>query len=494
MFTREAFAPFVLTVALVSLFPFAVRAMSDQADQMCNPVIMLCPTCGMVPDANGNCIQKGPQANKYMCPPGICKDTTSGFTTLGTCVAPNKCEGKVTAEGKSPGLGQVGDILKGIMDALKGMKGGGGGGSPPPSPSGTGATPNGVTCSTYYQVSTPSSDPCAYYVPPPIQTPTSTIDLSNLGGCDALSAALGNCNNGSNSGSTGGSGLINLTNTNATSVNPFTDTSTNTSSNTTSVNPFTDILTNTNTNTNTNPNTNAEQRTPAVTSVGGTIVVTQLGGNQQNLSPSAVASQIVSLQPGVRGDISVFNSGATIFVANQDTQSNTVTAGFYGSNTAGSQQPQGLVAQLCVDRPWATNFLSYIVPPSFFDSLCTWRGYQVGSPPAAVPQVILTQQTVKNQTATTSKSTATSTPLIPPKVQIWATPARVALGARTSVFWSTQGVTNCTETSPDGSFHQNSLSGGASTVPITGPTTFAISCQAPDGTPITSYVMVNISI
>jgi hypothetical protein len=79
-------------------------------------------------------------------------------------------------------------------------------------------------------------------------------------------------------------------------------------------------------------------------------------------------------------------------------------------------------------------------------------------------------------------------------VDIWAVPAAVPLGARTTIFWNTQGVTNCTETSPDGSFNQNSLSGGAATVPITGATTFSISCDAPDGSHVTGYVVVNLAI
>jgi hypothetical protein len=109
--------------------------------------------------------------------------------------------------------------------------------------------------------------------------------------------------------------------------------------------------------------------------------------------------------------------------------------------------------------------------------------------------VTLSQQTQTQtvaQPAPTS-SAATTTTSTPAQAQIWAVPASVPLGARTSVFWNTQGVTNCTETSPDGSFTENSLSGAAATVPLTGATTFTISCVDPSGNPVTNYVTVEIS-
>ncbi|MDP2649104.1 MAG: hypothetical protein Q8P19_04390, partial [bacterium] len=62
------------------------------------------------------------------------------------------------------------------------------------------------------------------------------------------------------------------------------------------------------------------------------------------------------------------------------------------------------------------------------------------------------------------------------------------------IFWNAQGVTECTETSPDGSFNHTTLSGGAATVPLVRATTFTISCLVPDGSYVSSYVTVNISI
>ena len=72
-------------------------------------------------------------------------------------------------------------------------------------------------------------------------------------------------------------------------------------------------------------------------------------------------------------------------------------------------------------------------------------------------------------------------------------PATVPLGARTTIFWNTENVTNCTETSPDGSFSQTSLSGGAATVPLTEATTFTISCLDSQQNPATDYVTVSIA-
>jgi hypothetical protein len=73
-------------------------------------------------------------------------------------------------------------------------------------------------------------------------------------------------------------------------------------------------------------------------------------------------------------------------------------------------------------------------------------------------------------------------------------PSSVTLGARSTIYWNTQGVQNCTETSPDGSFHANTLSGGASTVPITSQTIFSISCVDSQQRPVTDFVRVKIGL
>jgi hypothetical protein len=200
---------------------------------------------------------------------------------------------------------------------------------------------------------------------------------------------------------------------------------------------------------------------------------------------------ITGLAPGsgVSGDLKAGGTGATAYVGATDAESNASIAGFYGAGSGGSQA-LGLIATWCRTRPWATNFLSKLIPPSFFDNLCAARGYQVGEPQtpgaAYVPPV-------KKKPSSTPVATSTG-PTVAPKVDIWASPASVSLGGRTSIFWNTRGVKSCKETSSDGSFNQTSLSGGAATVPLTGATTFTISCETPDGSKAENSVTVNLSI
>jgi hypothetical protein len=193
------------------------------------------------------------------------------------------------------------------------------------------------------------------------------------------------------------------------------------------------------------------------------------------------------LNGGLTGDILFLGNGATIFGTGLDMGNNTGVAGFFGNNTFGGGQPQSVAIQMCKARPWAAGFLSNILPVAFFDGLCTAHGYQVGNPPPPAPiaRAVNIQQTAPP---------ATTTPAAASRVQIWAVPASVPLDTRVSIFWNTQGVTDCTETSPDGSFNQTSLSGGAASQPLSGATTFTISCLDTGGNTVTDYVTVNLSI
>lgn len=215
-------------------------------------------------------------------------------------------------------------------------------------------------------------------------------------------------------------------------------------------------------------------------------------------TPQSIVQSIIAknLPPGAYGDVKILANGTTIIAGVRE--GNSEVAGFFGSNNANGGT--SAVSRMCTSRPWATNFLSFVIPPSFFDSLCTWRGYSVGKPATtatgATAPVKTTTQTF-NTTGTT-KATAqpatTTAPKATAKVDIWASPATVPLGARTSIFWSSEGVTECIETSPDGSFAQSSLKGGASTVPLTAPTVFTISCLVPGGAHVTDTVTVQIAI
>ncbi len=208
-------------------------------------------------------------------------------------------------------------------------------------------------------------------------------------------------------------------------------------------------------------------------------------------------------QGGARGDIVSGYGDATVIAGTRDEEKNIEVSGFYGSQTFGNQGSQGLVARWCRARPWAGGFLAKIVDPSFFDGICKARGYQVGEPPAPTPpapttslqQISPTKATVSVPTKpATSTPIATSTPRGPPRVDIWAVPPTVPLGTRTSIFWSTQNVVDCRETSSDGQFSHKTLSGGSATVPIIALTTFTITCLVSDGTTVTKSVTVGLKL
>ena len=83
---------------------------------------------------------------------------------------------------------------------------------------------------------------------------------------------------------------------------------------------------------------------------------------------------------------------------------------------------------------------------------------------------------------------------IKPEAHVWAVPARVSVGSRTSIFWNSKGVESCIVMSPDGSFSEVGFSGGASTVPLSGATIFTISCVVADSESVTDYVTVELAI
>jgi hypothetical protein len=385
----------------------------------------------------GSCLSNPSKNTTIVRSGSLLRDTVPGFADkiLGVCWLRHKCEAVIApgfngGNSLDQGLSKLGEMVGQLLQQLmQGGKGGESGAS-----SGTSPYPTGCQ-GGYYNVPTPSSDPCARY------TPGASGQLDTSLPNSSISDSLLNALQGSSGGTPGGGTTVTNNNTN----------------------------TNTNANANTTPGTTVHVINPASSTMGnGSVALTPRGG--------------------ASGDIALTQGGATVYGGTTDVQSNTTVAGFYGSDTFGNQQPTGIVSGLCRSRPWATNFLSVIIPPSFFDGLCTWRGYQVGTPPPATPTL---QQT---PVAHTTPKAATTTPVIPPKVTIWAVPAKVPLDTRTTIFWTSQGVTNCTETSPDGSFSQNSVSGGAATVPITGATTFSISCMTPEGTPVSDYVTVNLSI
>jgi len=472
MTTQRSLSQTVLLVGIllatfflgVVALPGRVHAEGTGANAQCVMWNPACP-CGQgIVMIKGQCPGSGNTAN---CPPGICKDMTNGIPTDGICVLAGKCKA-VTSGGKGvdSGLSQLGQLLGKALEALKGGGGGGGGsgsGSGSGGGSGSGRTDSSGCSGVPYQVSTPSSDPCAQYVP-------SISD--NLSGTPNTSTAndLLNALNGGN-GNTIPTGSTSATNTADGAAQAAAQ-----------ANSVINMVSNP-------ANLNLSS---IVGSTSGAVLESFSSFfNIRSLVPGPNPNQAT----GPQGDVLLTNTGATISASNQDIQNNTAVSGFFGADTFAVVRAEGIGGWLCQKRPWASSFLSKLIPDTFFDGLCAWRGYQVGVPSQA-PAPVLTQTPVQKKTTIATTTTATTTTMIitvEPRVQIWAVPAAVRVGSRTSVFWNTQGVSNCIETSPDGSFNQTSLSGGASTVPLTSPTTFSISCIAPNGAPVTGYFTVNIS-
>lgn len=228
-----------------------------------------------------------------------------------------------------------------------------------------------------------------------------------------------------------------------------------------------------------------------------------VGSSLLNLTNSIGATAAPrTVKSGTWGEIQANASGVTITAGAHDTDGRTGVGGFYGYDTVPGVQPLDLAKHMCVARPWASSGATTLIPPTFFDSICTARGYKTSpaaSAPAgggagtAAPKSSAPAPTVKTPPKTAT-STAPAVPTVPPKVYIVAVPSSVKIGSRTSVFWNAVGVKSCLVKSPDGSFNGTTLYGAASTVPLTGETVFSIVCIKPDGSQISNFVKVRIAI
>ncbi|MEK7069032.1 MAG: hypothetical protein AAB947_01460 [Patescibacteria group bacterium] len=495
-----------VVIGALIVIPIVMNAaVSNKADAMCIPWWPTCE-CKMMPNPDKTSkIKCIPGANTKGCPTGVCFDTPKGGKVDGICVSKLKCKGqKFTdqqgnqqdaggdqgggddkgkggdekgGEDKGKGGGEGGgggmEAIKGILEAVKGlMKGGGGGGGqppPPPPPGGQGGEQNRQQeCAQRYQTSNPPpnpranpvtglfanpfADPCASYVPPntsdsllkQILPKTTLGDLLNVGKKDAENVS--------------------------------------------------DDLYGKDEKVDDAPENVSGKLLGGLPVGGGDDVADEKQVAPKTAGDGGLDWQRLNITSGTRGNIEITDTGATVVAGARDTTTNTEVAGFYGADSVDTQ-PQGVVTRLCRNRPWSESVVAYVIPPSFFDSLCAWRGYQVGAPnPPSEPilnkQVRVGTKSSKPLPATTEASR----PSVPAQVDIWSVPETVSLGTRTSIFWNTKGVESCLIKSPDGSFNENTLSGGAATVPLTGPTTFTISCLTIDNKPVTSYVTVQIAI
>lgn len=371
----------------------------------------------------------------------------------GRCETATKCKGlKYTDQaGQSKGVGDAGgfqEIMKQAMGMLQQLMQAKQQKQqqpppPPPPPSGGGGAGGPEGCAQYYQVTAPSTDKCAYYVPP---TSSSLLQSTGVGGA----------------GLSGSDELLNALNAGEGQALNVSDT----------------LL-------------GPSGSLPAETQAGASTPSPASAEPTSTPAGPGFSGQQVNLQSGTRGDIVVMEGGATIVAQARDAGANTEVAGFYGSSGAGGQ-PQGIISGMCQSRPWGTSIVSFVIPPAFFDSLCAWRGFQVGSP--APPSAPVVEKSATKPAPAPAPTPAPPAETVPPQVDIWVVPDKVPLGTRTSVFWNTKGVESCSITSPDGSFNENSLSGGAATVPLSGATTFTISCLTAGGTPVTDYVTVQLAI
>lgn len=208
----------------------------------------------------------------------------------------------------------------------------------------------------------------------------------------------------------------------------------------------------------------------------------------------------VGTSEGVLGDIRIIGNGVTILASNRDSIYNKQTAGFSGSFVASGATAQSVYTSLCASRPWATGFIATIVPPSFFDGLCSLRGYKVGgagakSTGAASASGATTNVTKKQKTTTPPAIglvVVDKKPDVIPEVDIWAVPASVSAGNRTTIFWSSKKAESCAVASGDGRFSQTGLSGGKASGALTTGTTFTISCTSSTGNHVNDFVTVNV--
>lgn len=382
------------------------------------------------------CIMTYPRGSDPCEKRGLCDYTIACVANLGQagaavgqCVT-GKCLGQSfssdVASGQlvQQGLQMLQQLLQQMMQKGGGGGGGGEGGVFP------GSSSSG--CTQYYQVTKPSSDPCAIY------NPNFIPDISGPSGVsDDLLGALGS--DDTNTTASGVSGVL--------LQDPGTQTQ---------------VPANTPANTLTNTSASGTQaRTPTGPSTG--------------------------LSPGLTGDVRLGSAGATIIANLREGLSE--VAGFFGGSTIGSSQSLSVLGKLCSTRPWAGGVISNLIPSSFFDGLCLWRGYSGSTPAPATQTTQTTRATTQSQPAAMPTSVQGA---VNAKVDIWAEPASVRLGTRAYIFWNATGVVSCVASGP--SFSQKTLSGGASTVPISGPSTFKIDCLTSASTTVSDTTTVNIAI
>ncbi|HEY4520025.1 MAG TPA: hypothetical protein VJH33_03240 [Candidatus Paceibacterota bacterium] len=441
---------FLLCVVIFLLVPQvtkAVQGVVDSANKDC--ANWDANTCGCkMTLVQNKCVQTG---NTNLCPPGICTVTVAGIKIDGICVQKMVCLGVKAADvgklkletgkteqaavdakaaeaakaaqmQKAAMMQQMGGMLQQaggkIGEMLEKLMGGGGGGG-----KGGGGDQNSQSCAGgQYQVSTPSTDPCAVYTPGASGLLNPQLGLQGNGGQNVSDSLLGALSgNGSSEDGSGGDET-----------------------------PVSEQLL-----------SGAEEDVPS-----------DYSEDPNAEKEESLLEKVVRLGGGLFGRIEERGDGSTAVASERDEDDGSEVAGFYGQG--------GLASRLCKARPWSGSLVSYVIPSGFFDGLCRDRGFEI-------PEEVTVDETDLEHYSedpsllqTTPKKVGKKTSGVRPQASIWAVPERVQVGARTLIFWNTKNAEECEITSSGGSFYETELSGGASTVPLSGPTVFTISCTTGD--------------
>jgi len=134
-----------------------------------------------------------------------------------------------------------------------------------------------------------------------------------------------------------------------------------------------------------------------------------------------------------RGEVRTTDDGATIEISTE--LEDTGVSGFYG--VIGSSVPDSdslsLIGRLCVTRPWASGFVSGVIPASFFDGLCERGGYHVGPWPEIGQDPVNATQVVQ-QAAQRAKDS--EEPIQRKELGISCLPEVVRQGSAAALIWS----------------------------------------------------------
>lgn len=222
---------------------------------------------------------------------------------------------------------------------------------------------------------------------------------------------------------------------------------------------------------------------------------TDIGSQLENLAYGTSGTVSASGTPArINGNLAsdvvtsgIREGGAGTTIVGNVREGLTEVAGFFGSTFSGDSQ-QSFGSRLCTNRPWATGLFAKLFAPWIFDSICSKLGFQVGAVTPVGP-TFESRQVTPGTRATLPAPTPKA--VLPAEADIWADPTSVRLGTRGKIFWSSANVDSCKISGP--SFEHDALSGGGATVPITGPTTFTILCEAPGGA-VRDSVTVNLTI